>query len=299
MLTKENSADLELEEDVICLDFVPCKSVDELSSFGSIRVSRDSSIPKQISIGKSGNKTTASRSCQTEILFKDYCPFCGRTYSKGKKDAEVQSSLNCSECESLSWKVRKGNENLYSDTAFVGKSSLKSELYGQKLAMDQEPKHLETRRKELQAFKGGYDVPNVTYVRNVLNQTGLGKKGFSDESSSSYPEEASSPFREEREVTFLQTRKRCTLTGKKLKNLNKQSLEDIWHSSDDEMEEITARLSNPLTFAAAVKHKDSGDWKGLSQSKESHPSKYVSADQHISGSPVDGSAGDSATLNYM
>jgi hypothetical protein len=58
------------------------------------------------------------------------------------------------------------------------------------------------------------------------------------------------------------TVRRKPMTGKKLKNLNFQHLEEVWNSSDDdEMEEATRSLSNPLTFAAAVKRQEECDQK--------------------------------------
>lgn len=243
-MSREHSADMEFDEDVIHLDFIPLKPVEDYLTFGSIRIGQnDKSVEADEVKQTDENRRTLSRSSQTEILFKDYCPFCGRTYSKGKKDVDVQACVLGVDCASQSDVVE-------SETFW------KNKWYkGEKLYMDCVDEQRKSR-KLMESIKSG-QAPNVSLNHNA--QIDSNKYPSSDESTTSKSSTSKAYNGVGSKYEDTHVRRRKPMTGKKLKNLNFQHLEEVWNSSDDEMKEATKSLSNPLTFAAAVKHQEECD----------------------------------------
>lgn len=244
-MSREHSADMEFDEDVIHLDFIPLKPVEDYLTFGSIRISQNDNSVKADEVKQTDeSRQTLSRSSQTEILFKDYCPFCGRTYSKGKKDVDVQACVLGVDCASQSDVVE-------SDTFWQNKC-----YKGEMLSMDCVDEQRKGRKLYMGSTKSG-QAPNVSLIHNA--QIDSSKYPSSDESttSKSSPSKAYNGVGSKYEDAHVRRRK--PVTGKKLKNVDFQHLEEVWNSSDDEMKEATRSLSNPLTFAAAVKRQEKVD----------------------------------------
>jgi hypothetical protein len=267
-MSREHSADMEFDEDVIHLDFIPLKPVEDYLTFGSIQISQNDNSVKADEVKQTDeSRQTISRYSQTEILFKDYCPFCGRTYSKGKKDVDVQACVLGVDCASQSDVVEL--EKFWQSKCYKG----------EKLAMDCIDEQRKSKKVYMGSTKSG-QAPDVSLIHNA--QIDLSKYPSSDESttSKSSVSKAYNGVGSKYEDAHVAVRRRKPMTGKKLKSLNFQHLEEVWNSSDDdEMEEATRSLSNPLTFAAAVKRQEECDQQKGQIKRSMMPSVPAVADK--------------------